>query len=726
MSRLTSEDRQFNGPLSATTFTLSYQYTLSGQLKSVTDLTSPSSQVSFSYDIDRTGQATAVESSNLGATTPLAHDMKYRASGALDGMSYGNGTGLSFSYNSRGLVTHYGVSGVTSDGQYGAFAHGSDFDYYADGRVKYASDLFTDALSTKLHDRAYSYDHAGRLQEAYSGADANQLETGTASGVEGAFRQSYTYDPFGNTKGRTGRLWSADDNDTEPFVATGRNTAWEYDPDGRLVSRNETTQNGLTPYQPLRSTYDAAGRSVTTTQTTTNPSRIPNHPPGTTTPTETETYDGTGLVAAEVKSGTGTAGTTYYLRSTVLGGKAVSEYNGSGARQVTHVPGGGGEMADSWNNTGTPYLNWKHVNPVTGDELDTDSNGAVTSKATLDPAGFNVGDSDPASGTTGGDSGGMSQAQMNKMYAQMLPPSLGGDAAQVSVDGFQMNASVAFNLVSMGAARVATSSQSVLPIYSRSQQAYVGLAVYNAQAAANGIAFLGAGSLGYLPAGSTYTQGVGIEFQSWFGSLYSGGNRFGYGEGESNFLSEKAAQVIGLAFIGQGAPQNPRVPLTQKDVYTARRNIRNMLENPVCNNFIKGMLEEFGKLPQGVYSTDILKIFDAVRAQGSGGLFRDISQTGSVAYAFGSLERGNATIAFGYSLNGSDGMHETMHVAARTGSGFSHQEMAQAAITSAQAMVLVSRVVYLIAMITPLAMMGLRLGTPLPLIFSREYSSMRV
>ncbi len=54
-----------------------------------------------------------------------------------------------------------------------------------------------------------------------------------------------------------------------------------------------------------------------------------------------------------------------------------------------------------------------------------------------------MGDSDPASDTTvGGDEGGMSQAQMDKMYAQMLPPSLGGDALQAVDDaGFEINAS---------------------------------------------------------------------------------------------------------------------------------------------------------------------------------------------------------------------------------------------------------------------------------------------
>ena len=447
MSRLTSEDKQFTGL--AATYTLAYEYTLAGTLRKVTD---QSAGANFSYGFDRTGQLTSVNSSGLGATAPLASSMQYRASGALKGMNYGNGTSVSLSYDSQGLVKHYGLGGVTHDGQYGAVAHGSDFDYYADGRVKYASDLFTDSLTAgayRLHDRAYSYDHAGRLLEAYSGAEANQFKTGTASGVDGAFRQSYTYDAFGSTTARTGRFWGAEDNSTEPFATTGRNASWEYDPDGRFVSRNEAAPYAMT-YVPLRSFYDAAGRLVQITQTTSRPSPNPNSTQViTTAKVKTETYDGDGLVTKESDF----SQTTFYLRSSILGGQAVLEYDGSGVRRVTHVTAGGAAVADSWNNSGTPSLVWRHVNPVTGDELDTDSAGAVTAKATVDPTGVNLGDSDPAEGTTSGESGSMSQGQMAKMYAQLLSPSLGGDAPQVMVDGMEMNASAAYFLISMGAAQ---------------------------------------------------------------------------------------------------------------------------------------------------------------------------------------------------------------------------------------------------------------------------------
>lgn len=136
--------------------------------------------------------------------------------------------------------------------------------------MKYASDLFTDALvngNYKLHDRAYDYDQAGRLMEAYSGAEANQLMTGTASGVSGAYRQSYRYDVWGNTTSRTGTFWTQDDNDSETYNTSNRNTAWEYDADGRLLSRNESAPDTL-PYVPLRMSYDAAGRVSALTQET--------------------------------------------------------------------------------------------------------------------------------------------------------------------------------------------------------------------------------------------------------------------------------------------------------------------------------------------------------------------------------------------------------------------------------------------------------------------------
>jgi hypothetical protein len=263
--------------------------------------------------------------------------------------------------------------------------------------VKYASDLFTDSLSVyennRLHDRAYSYDHVGRLKEAYSGSEANQFRTGTGAGVEDAYRQSYSYNAWGEMTGRTGRFWTLEDNTSETYAPTGRNAAWEYDPDGRLVSRNEAAPNAL-PYEALRVSYDAAGRPSHTTQQTSRHSPINPNVVITTQAVLEKTYDGDGAVVKEEKEG----GVVYYLRSSVLGGQAVAEYNASGARLVSYVVAGAVVIARQEGAT----LLWRHTNPVTGDELETTAQRVVATKAVVDPEGVAVGDSDPFATPAGG------------------------------------------------------------------------------------------------------------------------------------------------------------------------------------------------------------------------------------------------------------------------------------------------------------------------------------
>lgn len=60
LSRLTCEDRQFPG-LSGI-YTLSYEYTFSGQLTKVSD---QAAGTSFTYIVDNAGQLTKVDSSGL-------------------------------------------------------------------------------------------------------------------------------------------------------------------------------------------------------------------------------------------------------------------------------------------------------------------------------------------------------------------------------------------------------------------------------------------------------------------------------------------------------------------------------------------------------------------------------------------------------------------------------------------------------------------------------------
>src|SRR5205085_4123596 len=223
LSRLSSEDRQFPG-LSGT-YTLSYQYTLSGALKQVTD---QAGGTSFSYTIDNAGQVTAVTSTGFGASAPLASNAQYRAWGALKHADFGNGTGMTLGYDGRAMVSSYSLGGVKDPNTGAVRPEGSDVQHYPDGLVKFASDYLSDAQGFGIQDRAYQYDHAGRLLEAYSGTDARNILSGVSSNVgDGPFRQSYIYDEWNNQKSRLGRYWSQDDMDSESYAPqTSRNPAW--------------------------------------------------------------------------------------------------------------------------------------------------------------------------------------------------------------------------------------------------------------------------------------------------------------------------------------------------------------------------------------------------------------------------------------------------------------------------------------------------------------------
>jgi YD repeat-containing protein len=574
LSRLSSETRTFAGLTGS--FQLQYGYNLAGELTGITD----AGGASVGYSYDSTGRLSSVTGSGGGASV-YASNMQYRAWGALKGVAYGNGTSLALSYNRRGLLTHYGVGGVTRDGQYGPAPHGSDYEYYADGRVKFASDLFTDALiysgSYKLHDRAYSYDYAGRLAESYSGREANQFRSGVESGVWGGFRQTYAYNAWGEQTTRTGRFWSVEDNDSESYSTQGRNIAWEYDADGRLVSRNEPAPDTL-PYDPLRQSYDASGRLIQTTQKTSNRDSVNQNIIYTTQTTRTQSYDGDGLEAkqlTQVGDNPPSTAVIYYLRSSVLGGRVIAEYDSQGSRQRSYVFAGGAVVATQYTGIG---LLWKQTNPVTGDEMETDSQGAVTGKETLDPMGVNLGDSDPFEQPTGGSGNevGPSQEQMNQRYAQLLPPSMGGGGVRVRVDGLEVNPYFAFSLLAGGSVKFANThwigtGGGVIREWDGNKDSPAGKVI------------------------ETYQEHMEPVNDDPWTSGFFGGRSF-----------------------GSANPQNPAVPMTPDQISTIRNVISDLLTDK-CAKFIDQLVSSQTGKPYNSLK-QLLTDFDSI-ASGKGGFF---------------------------------------------------------------------------------------------------------
>lgn len=444
LSQLTSETRTIT---SVGTFTLAYSYTLAGQLAQVADQTS---STSFSYTYDVNGRMTAMAGAGMGSTTSLATNLQYRASGGLKQVNYGNGTSMSLVYNGRGLLTQYALGGVKEpNGQ--ARAEGSDFLYYPDGKVKFATDYYVRSFySISDHDRAYQYDHVGRLQKGLSSADANDFVNGTQTGFHGGpFQQTYTRDVWDNLVNRTGTYWGVDDTTTgtQTYDLHNRNTAWTYDAAGNLLSMNEPPPNQLT-FTAAVHTYDAAGRHIRVSQTTSRPSPTNPNLTLTTTSTSAAIYDGDGRQVKRLQidqtNSNQAQGTTYYLRSSVLGGQVITDYDENGTRRNSYVYAGSNLVYEQLNGQSL----WHVTNPLTGDARDTDSAGKLVNETHLDPEGVDTGATDP--GSMQGDDEPVPLPHAGA-YAAFLPHSLGG-SGRCTVDGMEIGCGFVDSLLRSGAA----------------------------------------------------------------------------------------------------------------------------------------------------------------------------------------------------------------------------------------------------------------------------------
>lgn len=353
LSRLTAEARTFTGltgPQSGT-YRLSYSYNLAGEL---TQVTNPW-DVQVGYNYDRQGRLAQVTGANYAGVGVYAQNLAYRAFGGLKGLSYGNGRTLTLGYDSRLGLTSWNVPNVLG-WEY------SYNDYYNanTGQVLFARNTASSTVGggrDDTLDRSYDYDHLGRLIVSHTGYEA-RLHMGRQQAGDptttSTYSQVYNYDQWGNLTSRAGwGGWNASAN-YPPFV-NNRNPWIAYDAAGNAV--NDGGQY----------TYDAAGRQTYAT-----------YPPSWNGYTLAQGYDGDGQRVQKVDNGT----TTYYLRSSVLGGQVVCELNGAGQWARGYVYVGGQLLAMQ---AGGVF--WVHQDPVTKSQRVTDASGVVTSTIDLDPWG---------------------------------------------------------------------------------------------------------------------------------------------------------------------------------------------------------------------------------------------------------------------------------------------------------------------------------------------------
>ena len=427
LSRMDWEERTFAGLPGAGSFRLNYEYNLGGILKSVTD---QHSGTSFTETLDKVGRVTSVDSIGAsGAQTQFLSQAQYRAWGALKSRTQG-GNSLSLTYNSRLLIKSYSFAG----GQ-------QSYDYHNDGALKFADNQ---TGSAEIEDRAYAYDAAGRLQQAYSGVEARNFVNHTSGGTpDGPYKHVYSYDVWGNLLADTGRLWSRPIDTQDSYNTSNRNATWSYDANGDLLSRNESAITML-PFDPVRYKYDAAGRQVSSTQTRTY--RIEE---GVVTYSfvNGQTFDGDGQLTHyslgrnstlnNVQSSVTTE--AYQLRSTVLGGRAISEYKGDGTWARTHVYAGGERLGQQTVlESGGPWSIWETYDPITGDGVKTLSNGSIAESTVLDSGGANLGHSDPFPPDGSGDADGLLDDIGVFRRAVPAPMPIEGGGATCNLDGLDI------------------------------------------------------------------------------------------------------------------------------------------------------------------------------------------------------------------------------------------------------------------------------------------------
>jgi YD repeat-containing protein len=412
LSQMTSETRTFTG---LGNYTIGYSYNLAGELTSLTD---PAS-ATINYSFDANGRLNAVTGSAFAGITTYASGLQYRAWGALKHLSYGNSKTLDAGYNPRLQASSFAIPGVMS----------KTYDYFADGQLRFSSE----ALNHRF-DRSYAYDHAARITQALSGAEAR----GEPTTNDRPYKQTFTYDGFSHLTDRNSNIWSSFYSTSDSY-SSDRHTGWDYDADGRLLNNAE-----------IQYAYDAAGR-VTNVQTE-----------GSTT----LSMDGEGrqvksvTVAYDESTQTNMTTIKFYVRSTVLGGQVLTELTVNGVKDRTFIYAGGAVLAwQEANFYGGPRVVWEHRDPSEASFRTTDINGYIwgytenDQPAELDPTGANAGTHAPIvpPQEPPPDNGGQSLTPYPS-FGDPRHPNTGYsvDGIPVSVDYFMMSFDVASHGSTLG------------------------------------------------------------------------------------------------------------------------------------------------------------------------------------------------------------------------------------------------------------------------------------
>jgi RHS repeat-associated protein len=336
------------------------------QVDSSLDRAQTSSSLDRSYEYDNAGRLVI---SHAGAEA-RAHAYSGQW-GTMDG-PYSQG----YEYDVWGNVTHkYGWGGEVQGGTAG---QSSDINYSYSGNRR--SSFTYDAAGNVKDDglQTFSYDATGQ-QTFASGL-------GASWGPPPEFQDNPLNPHYsGETNVRSAHITElrAAINALRAHLGMS-NYAWQYSATtSDWISANPILEMrtaldqvlgpptpayaaGLTPGQPIKTIHIQELRERVTTAWSALSASI------------SQSYDGDGLRLRKVQNGA----TTYYLRSSILGGQVVAEISGSGNWTRGYVYAGGKLLAVQQSG-----VFWVHEDPITKSKRVTDANGNVVSSIELDPWG---------------------------------------------------------------------------------------------------------------------------------------------------------------------------------------------------------------------------------------------------------------------------------------------------------------------------------------------------
>jgi hypothetical protein len=399
------------------------------------------------------------------------------------------------------------------------------YDYNADGRLRFSSDLIDHRF-----DRSYSFDHAGRISAALSGAEAR----GESATDNRPYKQLYSYDGFSHLTERTQRWWSVQQNSSDSYTNNRHNQVgqlYQFDADGRMTSGEYVAYE-----------YDAAGRANTVWSSSTATLGLDG--------------DGQQVKSAETvydpQTQTDVTTTKYYLRSTVLGGEVLTELESDGYYSRAFVYAGGAVLATQERWGGSEQVSWEHRDPSNASYRTSAVGNPVGVQAELDPVGANKGVSDPAYQQSIPDEGALAPypsfnnpAQPNMTYSI--------DGVRVPLDHFMVMFNLNFKSNLYLAEQVAGASTPSLTSYSVSR-------------------FHG-----------RLIRDFGLNLDRAHDEAL-----------EQSNLTRNWLVDSNWDFDPSLLPQNNRTPLSSQAVGILENDVNTLLKNEICAKFVAGVLKRLG------------------------------------------------------------------------------------------------------------------------------------